>query len=147
MATVAFPDGLLTAKDRKGRPLPTGDGLAPCPHGHQISRIACLPTTGATLHTDLDSLRFFPPLSTMTTERGDAASLGCRPERVATAIWPRTNPLLVSKTRYILDLERELGAGLLPHAKRSSFMFQLSVRPVLRQVTRAGRHSALRALW
>ena len=30
--TVAFPDGLLTATDRKGRPLPTGDGLAPCPH-------------------------------------------------------------------------------------------------------------------
>jgi hypothetical protein len=74
----------------------------------QISRIACVPTTGATFHTDLDSLRFLPPLSTITTERGGAAStlprMGGRPGRVATAIWPSTKPLLVSKTRYTLRL-------------------------------------------
>jgi hypothetical protein len=36
-------------------------------------------TTGPTLHTDLDNLRFFPPRRTITTDRGDAVF-----------VWPAT---------------------------------------------------------
>ena len=80
------------------RPSP-GSALEQLRIPHRSSDIAkhLRGAAGATLHTDVESLRFLPPRRTITTERGDAASILPRMAAVRPdchRIWPSVRPRL-----------------------------------------------------